>query len=151
MPKKKKDVGKIYTTTDGYLSNKPYIKKKREVAAVDQRKDDGALAVVKIYSKKNKDGKAFIDKLVLRPQEHSSLTEDSIVGKQIYIGIKSTDKAGKATFKPIFTRDLRETNDKLTKREQKIVKKGIKGNSSKDAKIRKTTRKRWHNHFGKKQ
>ena len=50
--KHKSAVRKIYKTTDGYLSGRADIKKPRRVAVIHQRKDDGALAVVKIFSKK---------------------------------------------------------------------------------------------------
>lgn len=53
--KKKTAVKQIYKTTDGYLSNKPAIKKPRNVAAIEQRKKDGAVAVVKISSKEGKE------------------------------------------------------------------------------------------------
>lgn len=54
-PKKNKPaVGNIYKTTDGYFNNKENVKKTRRVAVIDQRKDDGALAVVKIYGKNGK-------------------------------------------------------------------------------------------------
>ena len=74
-PKKQKsDVRKIYKTTDGYFTRSDKNTKPRRVAVVKQRKDDGAMAVVKIYSKKDKSGKAYVEKLVLKPENHSSLT-----------------------------------------------------------------------------
>jgi len=52
--KKESDKRKIYKTTDGYFTGDEKIKKPRRVAVVEQSKDDGALAVCKIYSKKDK-------------------------------------------------------------------------------------------------
>ena len=61
MGKKKSDVGKIYQTTDGFFNDKPHIKKPRRVVALQQRKDDGAIVVSKIYSKEEKKGTAYIE------------------------------------------------------------------------------------------
>ena len=120
MCRRKKSVRKIYKTTDGLFNSRPEIKKPRRVAAIDQRKDDGALAVVKIYSKKDKSGKYIIDKLVLTPDKHSSLTEDSVIGNQVIFGVKDGNK-----FIPIYERDLKDTGDKLTRKEHKKVKQGV--------------------------
>ena len=110
---------------------------------MDQRKDDGALAVVKIYSKKNKKGKAYIGKLVLRPKDHSSLTEDSIVGSQIHIGRKGND----GQYKLIFAREMKPTNDKLTKKELRKIKKCGGGENKKNKKTTKRKLRRWKKHF----
>lgn len=135
--KKTSDVKKIYKTTDGMFTGRPDIDKSRRVATVAQRKDDGALAVVKIYSKKDRNGKAYIDKLVLKPEEHTSLTEDSIVGSKVLVGVKVKTKNGEE-FKPIFERDLSDTGDRLTRKEHKAVKKGVRN---------KGTVKKWRKHF----
>ena len=66
--KKKTDVKKIYKTTDGIFTGRADIDKPRRVAAIEQRKDDGALAVVKIRSRKGKGGKSYITGLVLKPK-----------------------------------------------------------------------------------
>ena len=50
----KPDTQKIYKTTDGYLGGDSKNKKPRHVVVVDQRVDDGALAVSKIHSKEGK-------------------------------------------------------------------------------------------------
>lgn len=92
-------------------------KKPCRVAVVKQCKEDGALAVLKIYSQKDKSGKSYVDQLVLKPKDHSSLTEDSIVGRHIYIASK--DSEGK--YKAIFGRNLKETDNKLTKKEHRTV------------------------------
>lgn len=145
-PKKQKsDVRKIYKTTDGYLAGNERSKKPRRVAVVKQRKDDGAMAVVKIYSKKDKSGKAYVEKLVLKPENHSSLTEDSIVGRRIYVGTKN--KAGEYT--PIFKGDLQATEDKLTKKERRRVMKQAGGETKQNRKTLKKTLGAWKKHFKK--
>ena len=45
---------KLYLTTDGFFTNRPDIRKERMVAEVLRRNSDGAIAVVKIYSKDGK-------------------------------------------------------------------------------------------------
>lgn len=142
--KPKSAVRKIYKTTDGYLSGRPDIKKPRRVAVVHQRKDDGALAVVKIYSKQNKEGKAFLKKPVLNPKKHPSLTEPSIVGKKLHIGAKVNE-----TYKPIVERDLKPTGDKLTFWERLLILFGVKGKTREQKKAHKTKMKKWRNHFKK--
>lgn len=137
MCKKSNDVGKIYRTTDGYFTSSYRIKKPRRVAIIYQRKDDKAIAVVKIYSKKNKSGNPYISKLVLKPNKHPSLTEDSIVGKRLIIGKKENE-----SYKAIYTEDFINLNDKVTRRELKKIKKAIK-------KINKNKIKKWQKHFRK--
>ena len=95
--KPKSAVRKIYKTTDGYLSGRADIKKPRRVAVIDQRKDDGALAVVKIYSQKDKQGKAFLKRPVLKPKKHPSLSEPSIVGKKVIVQRFSVSGNGRQT------------------------------------------------------
>lgn len=146
---KKKSVRKIYKTTDGYFTARSDIKKPRRVAAIDQRKDDGALAVVKIHSKKDKNGNHYVDKVVLKPEKHCSLTEDSIVESRVYIGVKEETPEGKTIFKPIFERDMSDTGDKLTNRELKNIKKEAGGSTRKNRKTQKTTLKKWRKHFKK--
>lgn len=141
---RKPDVGKIYQTTDGFLASNPINKKKRHVAVVDQR-DDQAVAVVKIYSKKGKDGNHCIQKVVLKPEKHKSLTEDSLVGQRVIIGIKNKDG-----YQAINTRDLNSTGDKLTKIEYQKIKKELGGPERKNHKSTKKKLKQWQNHFGNK-
>lgn len=143
--KQKSDVRKIYKTTDGHLAENERSKKPRRVAVVKQRKDDGAMAVVKIYSKKDKSGKAYVEKLVLKPENHSSLTEDSIVGRRVYVGTKN--KSGEYT--PIFKGDLQETDDKLTRREHCIVMRQADGATKQNRKTLKKTLGAWKKHFKK--
>ena len=143
--KQKSDVRKIYKTTDGYFTRSDKNTKPRRVAVVKQRKDDGAMAVVKIYSKKDKSGKAYVEKLVLKPENHSSLTEDSIVGRRVYVGTKN--KSGEYT--PIFKGDLQETDDKLTRREHCIVMRQAGGATKQNRKTLKKTLGAWKKHFKK--
>ena len=138
--KRKGDVRKIYKTTDGYFTQNPKIKKKRRVAVIDQRKKDGALAVTKIYSKEGKSGKAYIDKPVLKPEKHSSLTQDSIVGRQVIIGTKNKEKE----FQTIQARDLEPTDDKLTKKEHRSIKKAVHNDTKEHRKTYKEKMRKWH-------
>lgn len=141
--KKKSEEGKILITIDGYFNDRPDINKTRRVAVIEQRKDDGAVAVVKIYSQKDKKGKAFIANLILTPEEHKELTENSIVGSQVFVGVKRKD----GTYKPIFTRELTETDDELTEEELKSVKKGVHNDTPKHRKTYKNRMARWRKHF----
>ena len=143
--KKKSEEGKILKTIDGYFNDRPDIDKTRRVVVIEQRKDDGAVAVVKIYSQKDRKGKAFIANLILTPEEHKALTENSIVGSQVIIGVKQKNGA----FKPIFTRELTETGDELTEEELKTVKKGVHNDTPKHRQTYRTKMKRWRRHFRK--
>lgn len=139
------DVGKILKTIDGYFNDRPDIDKSRRIAVIEKRKDDGAIAVVKIYSQKGKSGKAYIANLVLTPEEHKSLTENSIVGSQVIIGVKQKN----GSFKPIFTRELTETEDELSSDELKAVKKGVHNDTPKHKRTYKNRMSRWRRHFRK--
>jgi len=145
--KKVSDKRKIYKTTDGYFTRNDKNTKPRRIAVVKQRKDDGAMAVVKIYSKKDKSGKAYVEKLVLKPENHSSITEDSIVGRRVYVGTKN--KAGEYT--PIFRGDLQATEDKLTKKEHRIVMKQAGGETKQYKKTSRKLLKSWEKHFKNKE
>ena len=79
----------------------------------------------------------YIDKLVLKPEEHTSLTEESIVGSKVLVGVKVKTKNGEE-FKPLFRGDLVDTGDRLTTKEHKAVKKGVRN---------KGTVKKWRKHF----
>ena len=154
--KKKSDVGKIYKTTDGYFTQNPAITKKRRVAVIDQRDSDGALAVTKIYSKydengKERKGKAYIDDLTLSPKKHSSLNHESIVGTQVHIGTK---KAGVKTpaeknFQPIIKRELEPTKDRLTKAELKKVQDSVHNDTPGHRATHERTMEKWHSGFKK--
>lgn len=145
--KKESTVRKIFKTTDGNLGGKPKIKKPRNVAAVDQRKIDGAVAVVKISSKSGKEekiGKTFIPNLDLSPNEHPALTEPSIVGRQVIIGIKDGE-----SFKPIYTSDLTKTGDKLSRRELRAIRKAVHNDTKQHRKTYKKKMKKWRKGFKK--
>lgn len=143
--KKQSDIKKIFKTTDGYFTDRIDITKPRNVAVIYQRKDDGAVAVVKVYSQKDKKGRSYISDLVLTPEEHKALTEDSIIGNQVIIGIKQSN--GK--FKPLFTRNMLSTNDELTEEELNQVKKKIQHDTPQHRKTHKRKIKRWKKHFRK--
>ena len=139
--KQKKAVKQIYSTTDGFLGNKPQIKKPRKVAAIEQRPSDGAVALVKISSKDGKEakiGKDFIPNLELTPAAHTSLTKTSIVSRQVIFGIKDGD-----TFKPIHIRDLSETGDKLTRKELRKIRKEVQNYKKQHRKTYKKKRRKW--------
>ena len=143
---KKSDVTKIYITTDGFFTNRSDIKKKRVVAVVEQRKSDGAIAIVKVYSKDGKEakiGKTFIPGLVLQPAEHPALTEESIVGRKVHFGVKKQDK----TYSPIYPSDLIPTDDKLSPIELQQVRREVHNDTNQHRKTYKTTRKKWYGHF----
>ncbi len=145
--KDKSAVGQIFKTTDGFLGNKPQIRKPRSVVATEQRKTDGAVAVVKISSKSGKEekiGKDFIPGLELTPQDHSALTETSIVGRQVIFGIKDGDK-----FKAIYVADLTKTRDKLTRKELRRIKKEVHNFCKNHRKSYRRKRRNWRKGFKK--
>lgn len=144
--KRQSDVRKIYQTTDGYFTQNPNITKHRRVAVIKQRKDDGALAVAKIYSEdEKKKGVQYIEGLVLSPKKHKSLTRNSIVGSKAIVGTKSKD----GTYKAIQSRDLEYTRDKLTKKEHRHIINNLGGGVEKYKKTNENLLKNWDNHFKK--
>ena len=145
--KKQSSVGKIYKTTDGYLSGDLKVRKPRNVVAVSQRKDDGAISVAKISSKEGKEakiGKTFIPGLVLKPAEHPALTEDSVIKREVIVGVKRGN--GKA---PIYPRNLVDTKDKLSRAEQKKLRKEVGNDTPQHRKTYMNTQKKWKKHFKK--
>lgn len=143
LKKIKPDVGKFYKTTDGFFNNRNDITKPRTIVVVDQRIDDQAIAVSKVYSKKNRSGNAYIPDLVLHPEDHPSLTEDSIVGKSVHVAVK----LGEDDYKAFSSRDFEPLDDKLSNEEMKKVKKGIGGTNKKNKKTTKRKLKNWKKHF----
>ena len=143
--KKRNNEGKIYQTTDGFFydNNIKRNKKKRLVVAVNQR-DDGALAVAKIHSKKGKKDKNYIKGVKLIPKDHPSLTEESVVSNRIIWGIKKNDK-----YLSVYPEYLKITEDNLSKKELRKVKRKINGKSLKYRISYKRTLKKWNNHFKK--
>lgn len=140
---KKTDKRKIYNTTDGYFNSRLDIKKPRKVAVIHQR-DDKAVAVVKIHSKKNKKGNAYISNLVLKPKKHKSLNEESIVSNSLIYGKDVKGKKYK-----IDPNDFTYTNDKLTYSEYLKIKHKVNADTKQHKKTRNKTLKRWKNHFKK--
>lgn len=140
----KKKKSRIYQTTDGYLRNNAKNKKKRLVIVADERKSDGAFAVVKIHRKSNKAGNYYVDNLVLSPKDHNSIKDDSIVETRVIFGIKN-----KSGYKPIYEGDLVSMNDRLSLCEYLKLKRQLGGKTRKNRKTHKKTLKRWKKHFKK--
>ena len=141
--KNKSAIGKIYKTTEGFLRGNKRNKEVRRIVVIDQR-DDTAIAFSKIYSLKGKEkkiNKSFVPNLILRPEEHPSLTEDSIVGDNFKI---SRNKDGNPI--TIYPDELNETNDQVTSQELKIIKDSVI-NKNPHKKTRKRTIKKWKKHF----
>lgn len=144
-PSKKSDVGKIMKTTDGYFNNRQDIKKERNVAVVAQRKDDGAVAVVKIRSEKEGRQNTSIKGVTLKPGKHPALSETSLVEKNLRVS--RTVNGKKKILKPA---EMKETGDKLRPGERRKIMRGLKG-PTKDNKVKTTQKiKRWRKHFKKK-
>lgn len=141
--KRKSAIGKIYKTTDGFLSDNPKNRKKRNVVAVEQRKFDGAIAVCKVFGKdEKKTGDFYVDNLTLSPKDHPTLTKDSLVERRVTWGVKRNGK-----HEPIYRKNLVFTNDRLTKQEYKSFKKQIGGKTQKNRKTYRNTRRKWKNGF----
>ena len=143
--KKQSAVRQIYKTMDGFLGGKPHIKKPRSVVATEQRKRDGAVALVKISSKDGKEakiGKDFIPNLELTPDKHPTLTKTSIVSRKVIFGIKDGD-----TFKPIYVSDLTKTGDRLTRRELRKIRKEAHNALKEYRKAYKKKRRKWFKGF----
>lgn len=137
-------VRKIFETIDGFFTQNPKISKRRRVAVIKQRKDDGALAVVKIYSQdEKKTGQQYINGMVLSPKKHKSLTKDSIVGSKAIVGTKSKD--GK--FAPIYKSDLTPTGDKLTRKEHHTIMENLGGGNPQHKQTNENLLDKWDKHF----
>lgn len=118
------------------------MQKPRRVAAIIQRKSDGAVVVAKLHKlkgKENKIGKDYIPGLVLKPENHISLDKETIVGRETVMGFKQTDK----TFKPILTRDLEDTGDKLTRKELRKIKRGVHNDKKQHRKTYRRKLRKW--------
>ncbi len=137
----KKDIRKIYNTTDGYFNDRPDIKKPRKVVALKQRKDK-AIIVSKIHSKREKKGNNFINNIILSPKKHKSLSEDSIISNRIIYGKKS-----KNGYSAIYPNDLIYADDKLSKKEYRKTLRKINADTKQHKKTKKNTIKKWKNHF----
>lgn len=140
--RKRSDVGKIMRATDGYFAGNLANRKKRNVVVVAQRKDDGALAVVKLHREQDKHTN-ILKRFLLRARKHHALTADSVTETRVYIGI------GKKAKKPIMPRDLSDTGDKLTWWEKLKLKRRAGGNTRKHRRTTRRKLKRWRKHFRK--
>lgn len=143
--KKRNDEGKIYQTTDGFFYDDKSRRnnKKRLVVAVNQR-DDGAVTVAKIYSKNGKKEKNYIKGLILKPNNHSSLSTDSVISRRNILGVKRNGLKY-----PIYPDNLTKTSDELSKKEIMFVKKKIGGKNFKERKMYKKNLRKWKKHFRK--
>lgn len=141
---RRKQVGKIYKTTDGYFANNPKNKKTRHVVVVDQRSFDGAIAVAKIHSKKE-GRKGCIDNIVLSPKKHKVLKQNSVVERRVIHGIKRNNK-----FQPIYRRELTGTKSKLGFVEFAKLRRELGGRTQKEKNVYRSTRRKWHKGFSNK-
>ena len=138
---RKSDVGKIYKTTDGYFFGRSDIKKPRHIAVIHQRKDK-AVAVVKLYGKKEKKGKSYIKNIVLNPKKHKALKEDTIVGNSIILGKKINKKK-----MPLYTNEFKYVQDKLSFSEYLNIRLKVNADTQQHKKTRNDTLKKWKNFF----
>ena len=141
--KRKREIGKIYETTDGYLSNNPNNTKKRKVTIIAQRQIDNAVAVSKLTKADGKTGDYYVNGLLLKPKRHKSLTQNTLVERRVLIGIKQKD----GTFKPISKRDMKFANDRLTFSERRKLKRGVGGRTKENRKSYKNKMKKWTRGF----
>ena len=128
------------------MSGKQSVQKPRRVAVIEQRKSDGAVTVAKIFKlkgKENKIGKTFIPGVILKPESHTSFTENSVVGRETIMGVKQSN----GSFKAIYTSDLTSTNDRLTRKELKKVRRGVHNDQCKHRKAYKRKLRKWKKSF----
>ena len=146
--KKTPDVRKIYTTTDGYFIQNPRNKKPRPVAVIDQRKSDGAVALLKIHSAEGKSGKRFLDDPILSEENHSALTQKSIIDNHVIVATKVQGQSnGEAKYNNIYPNELTPTKDELTKKEHKAIMTNLGNGNEKVQKSSENLLDRWHNDF----
>ena len=138
---KRSDVRKIYKTTDGYFTSNFKIKKPRRVAVLYQR-DDGAVILVRIHSKKGKDLKNFVPNFTLKSKKHKSLSEDSIVYNKLIFGRKVNGK-----FEKIHPNDFIYLDDKLSYSELFKLRRKINSNKFKHKISKYKLIRKWNNHF----
>lgn len=79
--KKKNYTNKILQSSDGFIAGLDKKIKPRKVLVVSQR-DDDALTISKLYSKKGKNTKNIINKIILSPKNHSFLTKKLLLVKE---------------------------------------------------------------------
>lgn len=144
MKKKKKNyTNKILQSSDGFIAGLDKKIKPRKVLVVSQR-DDDALAISKLYSKKGKNTKNIINKVILSPKNHSSLTKKTVVGKRVHYGRKIN-----GNYVPFYMSDFNDTNDRITKLEKSSINKYKRKNDLKDYKQTKKALNKWKNRFKK--
>lgn len=137
---------KIYRTTDGYLDNKPHIKKPRHVVVVDQR-DDGAIAVSKIHSVGEKNQNVAVKNLILKPKKNRlTITEESFVENKVFISRKIT-KGDKVNYELFYPRNFRETGEKLSIIEFAKLKHNLQNDNKHQKETHKIKISKWKNHF----
>ena len=140
---------KLYLTTDGFFTDRPDIRKERTVAEVLRRNSDGAIAVVKIYSKEGKEekiGKTFIPGLVLKPEDHPTLTEDSIVGREVFFGVKQQN----GQYRAFYASDFQSTEDSLSITELQKILREVHNDAANHRATYENKRRNWRNHFNNK-
>ena len=97
------------------------------------------MKISKLRGKEKKIGKIFIPGVILKPKKHPSLTENSIVGRETVMGVKQPD----GNFKPLRTRDMQSTNDKLTILELIKIRLGVHNDQHKHRKAYKRKLRKW--------
>lgn len=141
--RKKNYKGKILKTSDGYLRGSILKYKNRLIVVINQRKD-GAIAVSKIHSIEGKNSKDLLDKVVLKPSKHKSLTKDSSIETHVIWGRKVNEK-----YVPFNIDNFLDTKDRLSNFELLKLELNRKTKNRKNYKTYKRTKKKWNNHFKK--
>ena len=143
---KKTNKRKIYVTTDGYLEYKSHINKPRHIVVVDQR-DDGALAVSKIHTVKEKNLNVAVKNLILKPKKNRlTITEDSFVENKVYISRKITN-ANNVSYELFYPENFTDTHEKLSIIEFAKLKHNLQNNNEHQKKAHKNKMEKWKNHF----
>lgn len=147
--KKKNHIGKIYTTYDGITNGNKNIKKKRKVVVVDQSNDD--LAISKLHEYKEDRIDYSLPDIIISPENHPSLSKDSLVENKVFYGIKDSKNSNWRTIKIDDLNKRRdgssynEPKDQLTNIELIKVKKAVKKETNKSKQKKKIYR-LWKKH-----
>lgn len=142
--RRKKYVGKILKTSDGFLRGKIIKYKNRLVVVIAQRKD-GAIAVSKIHALQGKNTKDLLNKVVLKPRKHKSLNEDSAVDTSVIWGRSLSNNYG-----AFYIDNFLDTNDRLSNFELLRLSLNRRFKNKKHFITYKKTKKKWLNFFGNK-
>lgn len=146
IKKRKNHIGEIHTTYDGLTNGRKHVKKKRKVVIVDQNLND-ELVVSKLHEYDESRVPYSIPDVVLKPDDHPSLTKNTLIENKTMYGFKQEN--GK--YKTIVIDDLdkkpdgtsyENTFDKLTIDELNKVNKHVK-KERKKSKRKKTIHKTW--------